>query len=144
MEQLLMLLGERDVALVERDALITELAGRVAELEARLGRNSRNSSKPSSSDGLAKPAKPSPKSLRRASGRPPCKQQGEQGFRLQPRVVPDEIRTHAPTDCWGCGADLADAPVVGAEARQVFDLASTPSADRVRAAVSGRWMPQPG
>jgi len=122
MEQLLMLLGERDAALVERDALITELAGRVAELEARLGKNSRNSSKPPSSDGLAKPAKPSPKSLRRASGRPPGKQQGEQGFRLQPRVVPDEIRTHAPTDCQGCGADLADAPVVGTEARQVFDL----------------------
>ena len=121
-----MLLGERDAALVERDALITELAGRVAELEARLGKNSRNSSKPPSSDGLAKPAKPSPKSLRRASGRPPGKQQGEQqgeqGFRLQPRVVPDEIWTHAPTDCQGCGADLADAPVVGTEARQVFDL----------------------
>jgi len=104
---MLVLLVERDAALVVRDALIVELAGRVAELEARLGRNSRNSSKPPSSDGLAKPAKPSPKSLRRVSGRPPGKQQGEQGFRLQPRAVPDAVRTHAPTDCRGCGADWA-------------------------------------
>ena len=93
--------------------------GRVAELETRLGMNSRNSSKPPSSDGLAKPA---PKSLRRASGRKPGKQQGGQGFRLQPREVPDEVSTHAPSDCGGCGADLADAPVVGIETRQVLDL----------------------
>ena len=58
------------VALAERDALIVALAGRVAELEARLGKNSQNSSKPQSSDGLAKPA---PKSLRRAWGRKPGK-----------------------------------------------------------------------
>jgi len=44
------------VVLAQRDALIAVLAGRVAELEARLGKNSRNSSKPPSSDGLAKPA----------------------------------------------------------------------------------------
>jgi len=119
LEQLLMLLAERDVALTQRDALIAALADRVAELEARLGKNSRNSSKPPSSDGLAKPA---PKSLRKPSGRKPGKQEGGQGFRLQPRDVPDEVRTHAPGDCLDCGADLADAPVVGVETRQVFDL----------------------
>jgi transposase len=118
-EQLLVLLVERDVALAQRDALIAGLAGRVAELEARLGKNSRNSSKPPSSDGLGKPA---PKSLRRASGRKPGKQQGGQGFRLQPRAVPDEVLTHVPAGCNGCGADLTDAPVVGVETRQVFDL----------------------
>jgi transposase len=118
-EQLLVLLVERDVALAQRDALIAGLAGRVAELEARLGKNSRNSSKPPSSDGLGKPA---PKSLRKASGRKPGKQQGGQGFRLQPRAVPDEVLTHVPAGCNGCGADLTDAPVVGVETRQVFDL----------------------
>ena len=114
-----MLIAERDVALTQRDALIAALAGRVAELEARLGKNSRNSSKPPSSDGLSKAA---PKSLRKASGRKPGKQQGGQGFWLQPREVPDEVRIHAPTGCLGCGADLANAPVVGVETRQVFDL----------------------
>lgn len=107
------------VLLAQRDALIAALAGRVAELEARLGKNSRNSSKPPSSDGLAKPA---PKSLRKPSGLRPGKQQGGQGFRLQPRAVPDEVRIHVPTGCDGCGADLTNAPVVGTEVRQVFDL----------------------
>jgi len=107
------------VLLAQRDALIAALAGLVAELEARLGKNSRNSSKPPSSDGLAKPA---PKSLRRASGRKPGKQQGGQGFRLEPRAVPDQVKVHAPSECRGCGAGLADAPVVGTETRQVFDL----------------------
>jgi transposase len=118
-EQLLVLLAERDDALAERDRLIVELAGRVADLEARLGKNSRNSSKPPSSDGLAKPP---PRSLRRASGRKPGKQQGGQGFRLEPRPDPDEVRVHAPKECRGCGADLSWAPVVGTEHRQVFDL----------------------
>ena len=44
----------------------TALKARVADLEAQVGTNSRNSSKPPSSDGLAKPA---PRSLRRRSGR---------------------------------------------------------------------------
>ncbi len=105
--------------LVQRDALIAALAGRVAELETRLGKNSRNSSKPPSSDGLAKPA---PKSLRRASGRKPGKQQGGQGFRLEPRATPDQVKVHIPSQCRGCGAGLVDAPVVGTETRQVFDL----------------------
>ena len=43
------------VLLAQREALIAALVGRVAELETRLGRNSRNSWKPPSSDGLAKP-----------------------------------------------------------------------------------------
>ena len=72
LERLLMLLAERDVALTQRDALIAALAGRVAELEARLGKNSRNSSKPPSSNGLGKPA---PQSLHEPSGRKPGKQQ---------------------------------------------------------------------
>ena len=114
-----MLLAEREVALSQRDASIAALAGRITEPEARLGKNSRNFSKPPSSDGLAKPA---PKSLRKPSGRKPGKQQGEPGFRLQPRAVPDEVRDHIPGGCACCGADLSDAPVVGVVTRQVFDL----------------------
>jgi len=64
------------VVFAKPDALIVALGDRVAQLEAGLGKFSR---KPSSSDGLAKPA---PKSLRRLSGCKPGKQQGGQGVRL--------------------------------------------------------------
>ncbi len=90
-----------------------------AELRSRLGMNSSNSSKPPSSDGLAKPA---PKSLRQRSGRKPGKQPGGEGFGLRPREAPDEIRVHVPAACGGCGSDLAEAAVAGTEVRQVFDL----------------------
>ena len=117
--QLLKLLAERDVALTQRDALIAALAGRVAELEARLGKNSRNSSKPPSSDGLGKPA---PKSLRKPRAPSRVSSRATRGSPLQPRAVPDEVQTHAPTGCHGCAADLTDAPVVSVQTRQVFDL----------------------
>jgi hypothetical protein len=47
---------------------VDALAAQVAELCARLSQNSRNSSRPPSGEGLAKPA---PKSLRRKTGRGP-------------------------------------------------------------------------
>jgi hypothetical protein len=52
---------------------IARLQARVAELEARLGMNSRNSHKPPSSDG---PAKPAAKSLRGKSQGREVKDQG--------------------------------------------------------------------
>lgn len=36
--------------------------------------------------------------------------------------TPDEIVCHEPAECGGCGGGLADAPQVGMERRQVFDL----------------------
>jgi transposase len=92
---------------------------RIEELTARLGMSSKNSSKPPSSDGLAKPA---PKSLRARSGNPPGRPKGQAGVTLEPVEVPDHEFTHEPQACAGCGGDLAGAPVVGVEARQVFDL----------------------
>jgi transposase len=92
---------------------------RIEELTARLGMSSKNSSKPPSSDGLAKPA---PKSLRAKSGRGPGRPKGQAGFTLEPVANPTHRRRHEPHACAGCGGDLAGAPVVGVEARQVFDL----------------------
>ena len=90
-----------------------------ARLRARLGINSKNSSKPPSSDGYAKPA---PKSRRRRSGKKPGKQPGTPGKNLAPLADPDEINDHTPDHCEGCGDDLSDSPVTGEVRRQVFDL----------------------
>lgn len=103
----------------EKDALIGELQAEIAELKRQLGMNSRNSSKPPSSDGLAKPA---PKSLRRKSGRRRGGQAGHPGSTLAQVTDPFETIKHEPDACDGCGAGLAGAPEVSVERRQVFDL----------------------
>lgn len=107
------------VLLAERDRMIERLVERLTQLEARVGRNSQNSSQPPSSDAFVKPP---PRSLRRPSGRKPGKGEGERGFRLEPRPDPDEVRLHRPQTCCRCGVGLADAPVIGEQRRQVFDL----------------------
>ncbi|MGW2939173.1 DUF6444 domain-containing protein [Streptomyces sp. NPDC001156] len=98
---------------------IVALEAEVMDLRARLNQNSANSSKPPSSDGLAKPA---PKSLRGKSGCGPGRPKGQPGITLRQVEAPDETITHRPDSCGGCGADLQDAPEVGTERRQVFDL----------------------
>jgi transposase len=102
----------------QRD-LIVVLQARVAELERRLGLNSRNSSKPPSSDGLVKPP---PRSLRGRSGRGPGQQPGAPGTALSLVDDPDEVLVHRPRRCGGCAAGLDGAPVVSVGRRQVFDL----------------------
>lgn len=99
--------------------LIVELRAEVAELRRRLAQNSRNSSRPPSSDGLSKPPA---KSLRRPSGRKPGGQPGHPGGHLKTVVVPDKIVDHVPLVCAGCHRDLSDAERVGHLVRQVFDL----------------------
>ena len=99
---------------------IEQLTAEVAELRRQLGQNSRNSSKPPSSDSPF--TKPAPKSLRRKSGRKPGGQPGHPGSTLALVDNPTKRQRHEPGPCTGCGADLADAPEVGVERRQVFDL----------------------
>jgi transposase len=101
---------------------IAALEARVAELERRLGKDSSNSSKPPSSDGLGKPTRTQRRAAERTEQRRPGKQPGAPGAHLAQVAQPDEVIGHAPDRCGGCGADLADAPIVGVEARQVVDL----------------------
>lgn len=117
-----MLLGRLaafETRLNEMSATILTLTADNARLRARLGMNSKNSSKPPSSDGYTKPA---PKSRRQRSGKKPGKQPGAPGKNLAPVEVPDEIVDHTPDHCEGCGDDLFGAPVTGEVRRQVFDL----------------------
>lgn len=96
--------------IMRMEARIAEQDTRIAELEARLGQNSRNSSKPPSSDGYSKP--PAKRSLRRASGRKPGGQPGAPGHHLERVETPDERISHAPGGCGAGEADLADAEVL--------------------------------
>jgi transposase len=112
------------LALIEQLRLDNaRLVERVTELEARLAQNSKNSSKPPSSDGLAKPA---PKSRRGRSGRRPGGQSGHPGRTLEQVETPDEVRRYEPAACGGCGGDLAGSAQTGIVRRQVFDIPQTP------------------
>jgi transposase len=120
------LLAERDERLAERDAeigLLREqlavLQSQVADLAAQVKSNSRNSSKPPSSDGLAKPA---PKSLRGKSGRKPGRPKGQPGATMQLSDHPDKVVKHRPKRCGGCGKSLRRGEVTGVERRQVIDI----------------------
>jgi transposase len=113
---------ELRAANAEQARLIAMLQARVAELERRLGKDSSNSSKPPSSDGLRKPARAQRGADGRAEDRRPGKQPGAPGAHLAQVEEPDEVALYVPDRCGGCGADLAGAPVAGVEARQVFDL----------------------
>ena len=97
-----------------------QLTARVRQLEDRLGKDSHNSSKPPSSDGLAK--KPTPKSLRGKSGRRSGGQPGHPGRTLEFAERPDHTVAHSPRQCQHCGASLDEAAITGTERRQVFDL----------------------
>lgn len=106
-------------ALAQRDVVIEALRAENAELRRQLGLTSKNSSKPPSTDGLAKPA---PKSLRGRSGRKPGGQPGHPGSRLEQVSAPDEVLRHEPVACSGCCSDLVGAAEVGVRRRQVFDI----------------------
>jgi transposase len=97
---------------------VDELTAKVEELEGRLSKNSSNSSKPPSSDGYTKP---SPKSLRKKSGKKSGGQRGHKGTTLSQVSNPDEIITHRSGKCC-CGLDLENGTVLSEERRQVFDI----------------------
>lgn len=99
-------------------ALILQLCARVSELEAQLAKNSRNSSKPPSSDGYGKPQ---PKSRREKSGRRSGGQPGHAGSTLKLVEQPDQTVVCGAGVC-ACGCDLTGCAAVEVERRQVFEL----------------------
>jgi transposase len=106
---------------------VTELAQQLAkqsellqELQARLGKNSRNSSKPPSSDGYSKVRRT--ESLRKSGVKPNGGQPGHEGQTLMASEHPDRVESREVPSCVHCQASLADIESVGYEERQVFDI----------------------
>lgn len=97
---------------------VQTLSARVKELENRLGKNSKNSSKPPSTDGFRKPV-----TLRPQSARKPGGQKGHQGCTLEVTDQPNHTVFHDPIACSGCGQELALVEGIATdERRQVTDL----------------------
>ena len=99
-------------------AQVTALLARVQELEARAAKDSHNSGKPPSSDGLKRRTK----SLRKPSGKKAGGQLGHRGETLHLVATPDAVVEHRPSVCTACQAELDEAPVVGRERRQVQEV----------------------
>ncbi len=93
------------------------LAERIQQLEDRVAKNSSNSGKPPSSDGL--------KSLRHKSGKKSGGQPGHPGNTLKDVAHPDPIEVYPVKHCCKCHASLENVEAKGYEKRQLFDVPPT-------------------
>jgi transposase len=102
---------------------IDELNQRIKELTEQLGMNSRNSSKPPSSDEFNKPT---PQSLRKPSGKKAGGQPGHPGSHFDITSEPDEIILHIPSVCRSCpNHDACVSRSCVSETRKVVDAVVT-------------------
>ncbi len=93
----------------------------VGKLRGQLGKDSANSSKPPSSEGLKKTPRLAG-SLRGKSGKTSGGQVGHTGGTLKRVETPDRIERHTASVCRCCVGVLSGAMQTGVEKRQVFDL----------------------
>lgn len=101
------------------EATIQKLEARIKELEDQISKNSRNSSKPPSSDEFNKPA---PKSQRKKTGRKAGGQNGHDGANLKMVSNPHVIAPHKVEVCACCQKSLRRQKADTIERRQVYDL----------------------
>lgn len=91
---------------------------KIKELQGRLKKDSHNSHKPPSSDGLSRKRRSSRKKSEKPSGGQP----GHVGRTLMQVAIPDTVVSHRPTVCECCQSDLGEVPGKVKERRQVHDL----------------------
>jgi len=103
--------------IVKQNEEIQYLKQRIKELEALIHSNSKNSSKPPSTDGLKKQSV-LPKIKHDKHGG----QKGHKGNTLKIIACPDEVKTIELTTCPDCGMNLSGIEKKESEKRQVFDL----------------------
>ena len=118
-EQLLAFIQYQAEQIEQLKAQNAALEARLEKLEHRLNKNSSNSSKPPSSDGLKKPK---PKSRREKGKRPSGGQAGHEGDTLRMVACPDKVVVHPLRVCPQCQHDLSSTSVARVVKRQVFDL----------------------
>ena len=111
----------------DKDKLITTsfdhidaLWKRIETLEAQVRKNSSNSSKPPSSDGLSKTRKT--QSLRESSGKPPGGQTGRKGTTLKQAAATEVVVHPLPSLCEHCAAALPLEQARVWRSRQVIDI----------------------
>lgn len=117
-EQLIDIILDLREQIVKLTAIVQAQNERVKKLEDQVAKNSRNSGKPPSSDGLKK----KPRSLREKGKRKTGGQEGHEGRTLKMVEVPDYEMLHAVTTCSECQANLEEVEVERIEKRQVFDI----------------------
>ena len=114
--------------LAEQGDLTQALQAQLAEQQAlmqtlqdQLAKDSHNSSKPPSSDGLKKPRT---RSLRQQGQRPKGGQPGHKGDTLKMVAEPDHMEPHPVMACPHCRTDLGSIEPIGYQKRQMFDVPS--------------------
>lgn len=103
----------------ELERQLVQQAEQIQRLEDQLAKNSQNSSKPPSSDGLKQPRT---RSLRRPSDRGRGGQKGHEGQTLKMVAQPQQLEIHRVKNCPQCAYDLEAEPLVDYEKRQVYDI----------------------
>ncbi|MEH7464376.1 IS66 family transposase [Bacillus thuringiensis] len=118
-------MNRKDILLVYKQGpnsvvnLVETLCTRIQELEFNAKKNSKNSHKPPSMDGLQKPTT---KSLREKTDRKTGGQPGHKGHTLSQVEHPDYVVVHPVTMCSCCQSSLENEPVSSKKVRQVFDI----------------------
>ena len=110
------------LTVAEKDALILTLFARLEALESMVRKDSHNSSKPPSTDGLGKKTR----SLRESSGKKAGGQIGHKGTTLKQVTHPTHTVCHPlPAQCDHCRHPLPQEDACVSERRQVFDVPAT-------------------